>query len=570
MDPQSPSARKKIRLGDLLVEHGMINDAQLRKALASQKQSGKKIGHILIENGYTSEGEILTLLSKQLGMPLVDLTHFQFNPSVVKLLPETYARRYRAIALEKGAKGILVGFCDPTDIFGFDQLVRLLNQPVLPAIVRESELLAAINRIYKGPGELNKSAGVLEQDVAREQAKVVDEIPQADAEAPVARLIQTIFEDAIHNRASDIHIEPEKNIIRIRQRIDGRLKEEIIKQKNIASALTSKLKIMAGLDISEKRLPQDGRFNYTSLKHTLDVRMSSMPSQYGEVIVLRLLDRTEGVPSLSQIGMKQTLQHRFKNIITRPNGLILVTGPTGSGKTTTLYAALQHINTPELKIITVEDPVEYQLERVNQIQVNSRIDLTFARVLRAALRQDPDAILVGEIRDGETAEIALRAALTGHLVFSTLHTNDAISTAIRLVDMGVEPYLVAAAVNVIVAQRLVRTNCEQCALPTPLDDHQTAWLKATYGEQSIQHSFYKGAGCDQCNRSGYFKRKPVFELLELTPELSDLLRDARFQAFSECAKQHAKYVSIAQAGFELAQEGCVSIEELIRLVGWMD
>ncbi|HBC57681.1 MAG TPA: MSHA biogenesis protein MshE, partial [Gammaproteobacteria bacterium] len=322
--------------------------------------------------------------------------------------------------------------------------------------------------------------------------------------------------------------------------------------------------------ISEKRLPQDGRFNYDILGHKLDVRISTMPSQFGEVIVLRLLDRTDGIPDLTTIGMGESLQTRFNQFISRPNGLVLVTGPTGSGKTTTLYAALQQINTPDIKIITVEDPIEYRLERVNQIQVNSRIDLTFARVLRAALRQDPDIILVGEIRDGETAEIALRAALTGHLVFSTLHTNDAISTAIRLVDMGVEPYLVAAAVNVIVAQRLARTNCEKCALPTALEAHQIAWLTATYGEESVQHSYYKGTGCDRCNRTGYFKRKPIFEVLELSTELTELLRESRYQAFTDFAKQHPRYISMAKAGLEMAKTGSLSIEELMRLIGWND
>ncbi len=570
MNSPSSSARKKIRLGDLLVEHGIIDDVQLRRALASQKQNGKKLGHILIENGFTSEGEILTLLSKQLGMPLIDLSNYHFNPAVIKLLPETYARRYRAIALEKSEKGILVGFSDPTDIFGFDQLVRLLSQPVQPAIVRESELLAAINKIYRNPANLSQTAGELGQDVARDTTETSEETPQADAEAPVARFIQTLFESAIQNRASDIHIEPEENIIRVRQRIDGRLKEEIVNQKNIASAITSKFKIMAGLDISEKRLPQDGRFNYDIHGHKLDVRISTMPSQFGEVIVLRLLDRTEGIPDLAQVGMSESLRGRFKQFISRPNGLVLVTGPTGSGKTTTLYAALQQINTPDIKIITVEDPVEYRLERVNQIQVNSRIDLTFARVLRSALRQDPDVILVGEIRDGETAEIALRAALTGHLVFSTLHTNDAISTAIRLVDMGVEPYLVAAAVNVIVAQRLIRTNCEKCALPTALEPHQVTWLTATYGEEAVHHSYYKGAGCDRCNRTGYYKRKPIFELLELTNELTELLRESRYQAFAEFAKQHPRYVSMATAGLEMAKNGSISIEELMQLIGWND
>ncbi|HYW02945.1 MAG TPA: GspE/PulE family protein, partial [Gammaproteobacteria bacterium] len=451
------AVRQKIRIGDLLVSNKVISEQQLQDALAEQKKTGRKLGRVLIELGFISEDQLLDFLSRQLAIPVVDLRHYKFSPDVVRKLPETYARRYRAIVLADTDNGMLVGMVDPTDIFGYDELSRILKRPIKQALVRESDLLRAIDTVYRRTEEIFSLAEELGEELSQSDydlARLLEE--EEDVDAPVARLLQSMFEDAVQVHASDIHIEPDESVLRIRQRVDGVLQEQIIEERRIASALVTRLKLMSGLDISEKRLPQDGRFNIRVKNSSIDVRLSTMPIQHGESVVMRLLDQSHGMLSLSQLGMPESMMSRFRGLIRRPYGMVLVTGPTGSGKTTTLYAALSEINQPGSKIISVEDPVEYRLPRVNQVQVHSRIGLDFARVLRSALRQDPDIIMVGEMRDAETAEIGLRAAMTGHLVLSTLHTNDALATVNRLLDMGAAGYMVATALDAIVAQRLVR------------------------------------------------------------------------------------------------------------------
>jgi MSHA biogenesis protein MshE len=393
----------------------------------------------------------------------------------------------------------------------------------------------------------------------------------SSSDAPVVRLIETVFEDAVAAKASDIHIEPDETVLRIRRRIDGVLQEQVMDEKAIAPALVSRLKLMAGLDISERRLPQDGRFNLKLKQKAVDIRFSTMPTQYGEAVVMRLLDHSGGVQGLDQIGLTPELKERMKKAIHRPHGLLLVTGPTGSGKTTTLYAALNELNVPEKKIITVEDPVEFRLPRVNQVQVNARIGLDFARVLRTTLRQDPDIVLVGEIRDQETAEIALRASITGHLVMSTLHTNDAISTALRLVDMGVEGFLVASAVHAIVAQRLVRCVCDKCRTEQPLDAGQQAWLASAVGEErAATMQFYHGTGCPACAHTGYKGRAAIHEMLDITGDLADALRSHDYVAFKQRALAQQQFTPLVESGLALAQQGSTSIDEVIRISGWVD
>jgi len=380
-----------------------------------------------------------------------------------------------------------------------------------------------------------------------------------------------VFEDAMAANASDIHIEPDESVLRIRRRIDGVLHEQVMDEKAIVPALVSRLKLMAGLDIAERRLPQDGRFNIKLKKKAIDVRFSTLPTQYGEAVVMRLLDHSAGVQGLDHIGLSDGIKVRIRKAIHRPHGLLLVTGPTGSGKTTTLYAALNELNTPEKKIITVEDPVEYRLPRINQVQVNPKIGLDFARVLRSTLRQDPDIILVGEIRDQETAEIALRASITGHLVMSTLHTNDAISTALRLIDMGVEGFLVASAVHAIIAQRLVRKNCEKCIEPHALDAGQLSWLKNTVGEErAAALSFQQGKGCPACGHTGYRGRTAVHEMLDISGDLADALREQDYVAFKKHALAQKEFIPLVENGIALAQQDVTSIEEVIRISGWVD
>src|SRR3990170_2321360 len=456
--------RKKIRLGELMVEHKLISKTQLDEALADQKKSGRKLGRILVENGYVDEEQMFQVLSDQLKIPFVDLLRYNFNPDVIRLIPEIQSRRFRAVALSSSDDGVLVGMVDPTNIFAYDELTRILKRPVKLAIVRETDLLKTIDTVYRKTDEISGFAEELSVELGENDIDLGALLLAADVkDAPVVKLLYSLFEDAVQIHASDIHIEPDENVLRIRQRVDGVLQEHIMDETRIAPALVLKLKLMGGLDISEKRLPQDGRFSVTVKDHNIDVRLSTMPVQYGESVVMRLLDQTGGTLDLDALGMPEAILKRMEILIRRPHGMILVTGPTGSGKTTTLYAALKALNSPEKKIITIEDPVEYRIPRINQIQVNTNIGLSFARVLRSALRQDPDIVLVGEMRDEETAEIGLRAAMTGHMVLSTLHTNDAIGTVNRLMDMGIKSYLLASALHAILAQRLVRRICQSCS-----------------------------------------------------------------------------------------------------------
>ena len=563
---------KRIRLGDLLVEHKLISEVQLSAALDEQKKSGHKLGRVLIENGYVKEDEVLGLLSRQLNVPFVDLSVFQFRQEVVNRLPETAARRFRAIALEDTPDGLLVGMADPTNIFAYDDLVRVVKGPIKMAVVKEGDLVAAIDRVYQHGSEIQSLATEIGEDMA-ENVFDLGALNQAvsKSDAPVVRLIETVFEDALAAKASDIHIEPDESVLRIRRRIDGVLHEQVMDEKAIVPALVSRLKLMAGLDIAERRLPQDGRFNIKLKNKAIDVRFSTLPTQYGEAVVMRLLDHSDGVQGLSHIGLSDEIKDRLLKAIHRPHGLLLVTGPTGSGKTTTLYAALNELNTPEKKIITVEDPVEYRLPRINQVQVNQKVGLDFARVLRTTLRQDPDIILVGEIRDQETAEIALRASITGHLVMSTLHTNDAISTALRLVDMGVEGFLVASAVHAIVAQRLVRRVCEKCVTEQKLDAGQLSWLKNTVGEDRAHAMQFKhGAGCPACGHTGYRGRAAVHEMLDISSDLADALRSEDYVAFKESALAQKQFIPLVEGALSLSQQGVTSIDEVIRISGWID
>ena len=558
---------KKIRIGDLLIANKVISEEQLKSALADQKKSGRKLGRVLIENGFISEDQLLTFLSQQLNIPYIDLRRYHYKPETVRLIPETHARRFRAIALEDSRESLLVGMADPTDIFAYDELSRVLRRPLRFAVVKESELLKTIDRVYRRTEEISDLAQELQQELTA-QGGGVDLAALAETEgltdAPVVKLLQSMFEDAVQVNASDIHIEPDEKELRIRFRLDGVLRVQTIADRRIANALVSRVKLMANMDISEKRLPQDGRTNIRIRDKSIDVRVSTMPVQYGESLVLRLLNPFGGVLGLDQVGMPKSLLERFRRLIHNPNGMVLVTGPTGSGKTTTLYAALKELNKPEFKILTVEDPVEYRLAGINQVQVNNKIELTFARVLRSMLRQDPDIILVGEMRDQETAEIGLRAAMTGHLVLSTLHTNDAISTALRLTDMGVEPYMVAASLRGIISQRLVRRICESCAEPYELPAAQMAIVRAEAGDKADQLKFKRGRGCSHCNGTGYSGRLGVFEFLEMDNALVEALHTKDTAKFEAAARQQPGYQNLRRAAIILAAQGLTTMDQVVR------
>jgi MSHA biogenesis protein MshE len=562
---------RKIRIGDLLVSKGEISEEQLQQALAEQKKLGLKLGRILIDSGCIEEDRFLAFLSEQLRAPFYDLKEFSFDPEVVARLPETYARRYRALLLEERDGELIVGMADPMDIFAYDELSRQLGAPISVAVVRESELMAMLDMAYRRTSDIVSFASELEGELSSEQFSLGYEASGEDANSPVVRLLQSIMEDAVQIRASDVHIEPDEDVLRIRQRVDGVLQEQTVKETRIASALVSRLKLMAGLDISEKRLPQDGRFAVRVKSKEIDVRLSTMPVQHGESAVMRLADHSGAAGNLESVGMPAEMLKRFRYLIGRPNGLLLVTGPTGSGKTTTLYGALNELNAPEKKIITVEDPVEYQLPRINQVQVMPKIGLTFARVLRATLRQDPDILLLGEIRDLETAEIALRASMTGHMVLSTLHTNDAISSATRLLDIGVAGYLVASSLRGIVAQRLVRRICDRCAEEATLDDQQFAWLGAVVGEDKAhQLTFQRGRGCNRCNHTGYFGRIGVFELLELNEDLANCLRTNDAVEFSRLSRHQPGFRPLVLNALDYAMAGQTSIAEVLALSGQVE
>jgi MSHA biogenesis protein MshE len=558
--------RQRLRLGELLLRAHLLSQSALDEALAEQRRSGQKLGRILIDLGYVSEEDLLKLLAEQLHLPLVDLRQLRLRAELSTLLPEAFARRHRALVLDETPQGALrVAFADPTDLQAYDAVRLQLRRPIEPVLVREADLLRTLDLLYRHTDEISTLAEEVGADLAGGDFDLAHLEAETLSDAPVARLLQTLFEDAVQMRASDIHIEPEDSVLRIRQRVDGVLHEQILEGRRVAVAVVTRLKLMAGVDISEKRLPQDGRFSIRVHDRLLDVRLATLPTQGGETVVLRVLDPFHDLHPLEDLGIPGRLRGRIEHHVQSPHGLIVVTGPTGGGKSTTLYSILQKINRPEIKIITVEDPVEYRLPRVSQIQVNPRIELDFARVLRSALRQDPDVLMVGEIRDEETMEVALRAALMGHLVLSTLHTNDAPSTLERLLAMGARGYLLAATLRVVLAQRLLRRVCDGCREPEKPNAALRAWLDAHHVAADV--SFVRGRGCALCANSGYRGRIGVFEYLEIDEGLAEALREERTSEFRPRARGQTWYRPLVEAGLELARSGQTTLAEVLRLSG---
>ena len=559
----------KMRLGDLLVHEHMITEAQLSEALNVQAATGRKLGSTLISLELISEPQLLRFLAQQLQVPFLDISQRKISHDVSKLLSEVYARRYRALVIEDNGDSVLLGMSDPADLRGLDQLATMLAPKRIDlAVVQESQIMAAFDNVYRRTDEITNFAAQLHEEYQDVEEFDLNSLGDETSDATVVKLLQSIFEDAVQVRASDIHIEPDEGLLRIRQRVDGILQEHTLNQVKIASALVLRLKLMSGLDISEKRLPQDGRFNIKVRSHSIDVRLSTMPVQHGESVVMRLLDQSAGLLSLDETGMPVHILKRVRSIIKRPHGMVLVTGPTGSGKTTTLYGALSELNQQESKIITVEDPVEYRIGRINQVQINNKIGLSFASILRTALRQDPDIIMVGEMRDQETVDIGLRAALTGHLVLSTLHTNDAITSAMRLIDMGAPAYLVASSLRAIIAQRLVRRICNDCRVPYLPDHQEISWLKYL-GEEITDAQFSKGQGCTACNHSGYKGRVGIFELLEMDDAMMDTLRVNDTQGFAKAAKNSANFSPLSTMALNYAKQGVTSLDEVFKVAEYI-
>ena len=556
---------EKIRLGDVLLAQKLISQEQLKQALEMQKKAGRRLGRVLVDQGILTEEKIAEALARQLGLPFINLKFYNFNRTVSAKLPEAAARRFRAVALEDRGATFLVGMADPTDLFAFDELTRLLKKEISAAVVSEGEALQTIDQIYRRTEEISGLARELEEDVGD---SVIDFGALGAAlgaeEAPVVKLLQSLFEDATQIGASDIHIEPQERRLRIRFRIDGVLHVQTESDNRIASAVALRLKLMAGLDISEKRQPQDGRFNVRVRDQTVDVRMSTLPTQYGESVVMRLLNRGSGLLGMEHLGMPAPMLVRFREILAHTSGMVLVTGPTGSGKTTTLYSALNELNSTERKIITVEDPVEYRIQGLNQVQVNERIELTFAKVLRSVLRQDPDIVLVGEMRDAETAQIGLRAAITGHMVLSTLHTRDAASATVRLLDMGAPAFMVGSSLQAVIAQRLVRLVCESCAQPYVPTPQEREWLQRQRVDVAAA-TLKRGRGCSHCNGTGNRGRTGVYEMLELTPALVQLVANADAGAFSRAAHVEMADKTLVTHGVQLALAGRTTVAEVMRI-----
>jgi len=558
---------KTKKIGDLLIDAGKITRDQLNQALNAQKEKGGKLGDVLISLGCLTEIDFAQVLGKQLNVSFVDLREYAFKTEIIQRLPEKIARRYGAILLDAVAGGYLVGMADPSDLAAYDALTQILNCRVEVVIVLQSDLTHVFNAIYRKTEDISSFAKALKDEIQQGTDKTEEIKSIAANAAPVIKLLDSIFEDAIQMRASDIHIEPDEGLLRIRQRVDGILHENIIPGKEIASALVLRIKLMAEMNISEKRLPQEGRFRVNVKDKNIDVRAAVMPVHFGEAVVFRLMDQSKGVMKLESLGFSPAMLTKIKHIINQPTGIILLTGPTGSGKTTSLYSMLNELNTADRKIITIEDPVEYILPRINQVQVNSAIDLSFASILRSTLRHDPDVIMIGEMRDEETVKIGLRSAMTGHLVFSTLHTNDAASCAIRLIDMGAEGFLVAGALRGVLAQRLVRKICDGCAVSYVPTEQENAWIHGLTAKAPSAFSFKIGKGCSRCNKSGYLGRMAVYEFLEITSELADLLRTNDTHAFMQAVRLQDGFQTLTQCIFDKASEGLTTLDEVFKITG---
>ena len=555
-------------LGTVLVEQGLLRPEQLTQALAEQRSSGQLLGKVLVGMDLASEEQIAQAIARQLNLPFVDLRRFDVQPEVVRQLGESMARRFGAVVLEDRGASCLVGVVDPTDLRSHDELAAVLKRHVELATITHEQLLATIDRVYRKTEQIGAFAREVEREIGA-QDHVIDltSMSQAisDADAPIVKLLQTIFDDAARVNASDIHFEPQEHALVVRFRIDGVLHVQVEADPRIISALIVRLKLMAQLDIAERRMPQDGRISVKSGESRFDIRMSTMPTQFGESIVLRLL-RQGGKRKQIQDLMPAWACEGFLRAIRAPHGIVLVTGPTGSGKTTTLYAALETLNQPSVKILTAEDPVEYRLPGINQVQINDKIELTFARVLRSLLRQDPDILLVGEVRDNETADIAVRAAMTGHLVLSTLHTNDAPSTPVRLLDMGVPGYMIASTLRAVVAQRLLRVTCLYCAEAYEPAVDERAWLAhhASADELSLAN-FRRGRGCSRCNGVGFSGRRGVYEMLEMSQTLTDALQGDDPQLVDTLARQQIGRRTLAHGAVTMVLDGRTTAAEAMTI-----
>ncbi len=550
-----------MRLGELLVKSGKLTEEQIEEALKIQGESGKRLGEVLVSEGILTEKDVIEVLEFQLGIPYIDLEDFKINLDVVKRIPENIVRKYELIAIDERNNILWVAMVDPLNVFALDDIKLYVKTEIQPMIAERSKVLRIINKYYSADSSAKKVLEELSDDLLMDFQEV-DEGELAEvASAPIVRLLNSIIEQAARTGASDIHIEPFADEVRVRIRIDGDLREIMRLNKSILSALTTRVKIIGKMNIAEKRIPQDGRVETTINDRTIDMRISTLPTVYGEKTVMRLLDKGNVEFKKDSIGFSERDMKVFDKILSQPYGVILVTGPTGSGKTTTLYTVLSELNKIERNIITVEDPVEYKLNGINQVQVNAKAGLTFASGLRSILRQDPDIVMVGEIRDNETAEIAIRAAITGHLVLSTLHTNDSPSTIARLIDMGIEPYLVSSSTIGIISQRLVKRLCPKCKVPYEASKSEKEILGVDPNEDIF---LVKAGGCSECV-GGYRGRAPIHEVLPINEDIRILIdKGATTDEIRAKAIENGMTTLLGSAS-RLALTGVTSFEEVLRV-----
>ena len=555
------------KLGDILVRDGLITADQLRRALAEQRSSGMRLGYTLVKLGFIEETEITKMLARQYRMPAVDLSRFEVDPKIIKLISPDIAAKYTVLPLKREGRTLTIAIADPNNVAAIEDIKFITRCDIFPVIAGEYTLRNAIDRYYQQSDAQLQSLLKSVEDAESGDLELLEE--QMDEEvkaselaedAPVVKLINGLLTDAVKRGASDIHIEPFEHEMRVRYRVDGALQEVMRPPVKMRAALTSRVKIMAQLNIAERRVPQDGRIKLKMGSRVIDFRVSTLPVLFGEKIVLRILDKGNLTFDLSTFGFEPKAEADLMKAILNPYGMVLVTGPTGSGKTTTLYSALSKINTIEVNIMTAEDPVEYNLMGINQVLVRNEVGMTFAAALRAFLRQDPNIIMVGEIRDLETGSIAIKAALTGHLVLSTLHTNDAPSTVTRMIDMGIEPFNVASAVNLIVAQRLVRKICVECKGEHEYSDEEMH----AFGITRDQGPFFKGAGCDTCNMTGYRGRQGLYEVMALSSNLRrQILKGASTEELREAAVAEGM-LTLRMDGMVKVKRGITTLEEVVK------
>ncbi len=565
-----------IKLGELLVKENLISPQQLQEALTYQKQHGGKLGYNLVKLGFVKDEEIAGLLSRQYGVPAINLARFEIDPTVIKLVPAETAQKYQILPLSRAGANLTIAMVDPTNVFAMDDIKFMTGYNVEPVVASETAIMESIDKYYGSAHSLQLKEVMSELaetdggdvEVLEEASDIdLEELERSSEEAPVVKLCNLILTDALRRGASDIHIEPYEREFRVRFRIDGVLYVVMNPPMKLRDAMISRLKIMSKLDISEKRLPQDGRIkirmNSNGKMRELDYRVSTLPTLFGEKVVLRLLDKENLKLDMTKLGFEVSSLKHFEEAILKPWGMVLVTGPTGSGKTNTLYSAISRLNTPETNIMTAEDPVEFNLVGINQVQMKDSIGLNFAAALRSFLRQDPNIVLVGEIRDFETAEIAVKAALTGHLVLSTLHTNDAPSTINRLMNMGIEPFLVATSVHLICAQRLVRRICKECR--GPMEIPPQALIDVGFEPDEAKNAtIFKGQGCTTCNNTGYKGRVGLYEVLECTDEIRQMILEGA--SAMEIKKQAIEdgMLTLRRSGLQKIADGQTTIDEVVR------